>query len=156
MALTKCKECGTEISSKAESCPKCGAKNVKHYGCGTLILILIILGIFVGLFSGGSDTSTSQTQTTPPPQQEVALTPKGKIIKAKHPAWKNDVCNTVANKQVYIGMNAEQAKAAWGKPYKINETTGTYGTHQQWVMHEYGNTYLYFQNGILTSIQQSK
>ena len=29
MALTKCKECGTEISTKAEQCPKCGAKAKK-------------------------------------------------------------------------------------------------------------------------------
>ena len=29
MALTKCKECGNEISTKAEACPKCGAKRPK-------------------------------------------------------------------------------------------------------------------------------
>ncbi|TYP00153.1 hypothetical protein EDC39_101313 [Geothermobacter ehrlichii] len=27
MALKKCKECGGKISSKAEYCPHCGAKN---------------------------------------------------------------------------------------------------------------------------------
>ncbi|WP_412514572.1 MULTISPECIES: zinc-ribbon domain-containing protein [Shewanella] len=26
MALVKCKECGEEVSTKAKTCPKCGAK----------------------------------------------------------------------------------------------------------------------------------
>lgn len=44
MTLLKCKECGNEISTKAESCPKCGAKTgpIKagstNMGCGALIL----------------------------------------------------------------------------------------------------------------------
>lgn len=33
MALIKCYECGAEISESAESCPKCGAPNVKPIIC---------------------------------------------------------------------------------------------------------------------------
>jgi len=29
MAMTKCKECGAQISTTAESCPHCGAKQKK-------------------------------------------------------------------------------------------------------------------------------
>lgn len=39
---------------------------------------------------------------------------------------------------------------SWGEPLDINTTTGSYGTHEQWV---YGTSYLYFENGILTTIQ---
>ncbi|WP_394854470.1 zinc-ribbon domain-containing protein [Shewanella xiamenensis] len=28
MALVKCKECGEQVSTKAKSCPKCGAKRL--------------------------------------------------------------------------------------------------------------------------------
>ena len=45
MALRKCKECGREISTKAELCPHCGAKQKrKGIGCGAAILILIAIG----------------------------------------------------------------------------------------------------------------
>lgn len=53
-------------------------------------------------------------------------------------------------------MTKEQVEEAWGTPYKINYSTGAYGTHEQWVMHEFGSTYVYFENGIMTSLQQSK
>jgi hypothetical protein len=37
MAMTKCKECGGEVSTKASACPKCGAV-VKRTGCLTWIV----------------------------------------------------------------------------------------------------------------------
>ena len=47
MALVKCKECGNEISSKAEQCPHCGVKinNVESCcsSCGCLILIVFFM-----------------------------------------------------------------------------------------------------------------
>lgn len=53
---------------------------------------------------------------------------------------------------VRIGMTSAQVlKSNWGKPSKINRTTTPYGTHEQWV---YGDhNYLYFEKGILTSVQ---
>lgn len=55
-------------------------------------------------------------------------------------------------KQPSIGMTKSEAEnSTWGMPNKINKTTTAYGTREQWV---YGNgKYLYFENGILTSIQ---
>ena len=53
---------------------------------------------------------------------------------------------------VHIGMTKDQALASnWGKPNKVNNTTNANGTREQWVYRD-GN-YLYFDNGILTSIQ---
>ncbi len=38
MAMTKCKECGTEISTKAAACPKCGAVMPKKTsGCAMIV-----------------------------------------------------------------------------------------------------------------------
>lgn len=52
---------------------------------------------------------------------------------------------------VIIGMTVEQVLASqWGEPQRINTTTSTFGTREQWV---YGNGhYLYFKDGILVSI----
>ena len=56
----------------------------------------------------------------------------------------------VAEGKIEIGMNKKMVRDAWGAPDHINTTTGSYGTHEQWV---YDDRYLYFENGILTSRQ---
>ncbi|MGN0661475.1 MAG: zinc-ribbon domain-containing protein, partial [Oscillospiraceae bacterium] len=43
MALTKCKECGYEISKKAKNCPNCGAPANRTSCLTWLVLILIIV-----------------------------------------------------------------------------------------------------------------
>lgn len=52
-----------------------------------------------------------------------------------------------------IGMNSTQVMgSAWGTPQHINKTTTTYGTTEQWVYP--GFKYVYFENGVVTSIQE--
>jgi len=52
------------------------------------------------------------------------------------------------------GMTMEEVIASWGRPRDINKSVGSWGVHEQWV---YGGTshtsYLYFENGTLTSWQ---
>lgn len=51
-----------------------------------------------------------------------------------------------------IGMSRDEVLASsWGKPQSINTTTTANGTREQWVYG--GRNYLYFRNGILTTIQ---
>ena len=52
-----------------------------------------------------------------------------------------------------IGMTRQQVvnDTNWGRPYDINRTTSRLGVREQWV---YGTRrYLYFDNGVLTAIQ---
>lgn len=52
MAMIKCKECGGEVSSKADACPKCGVRlKAKPSGCivGFFKLIGGIVGAIIGL-----------------------------------------------------------------------------------------------------------
>lgn len=69
MALIKCKECGTEISNKAESCPKCGAKVSKSSKFGTLITVIGALYLFSiawrMISPSQSINSNSETSTIP-------------------------------------------------------------------------------------------
>ena len=54
-------------------------------------------------------------------------------------------------KGVYIGMSQQDVvDSSWGRPSKINRTTTSTLRHEQWI---YGGSYLYFDNGILTAIQ---
>ena len=60
-----------------------------------------------------------------------------------------------ANKEpkrgVSIGMSMQEVLASsWGKPRKVNKTTTATRSSEQWV---YSGGYLYFENGMLTSVQ---
>lgn len=58
--------------------------------------------------------------------------------------------NLIIQGKVKIGFTKQMCKDAWGEPQSINTSTRTWGTHEQWV---YGlGSYLYFENGKLTSI----
>ena len=53
---------------------------------------------------------------------------------------------------VHIGMTqVEVLKKGWGKPIDINRTTTANGVDEQWVYKN--NHYLYFEDGILVTIQ---
>lgn len=53
---------------------------------------------------------------------------------------------------VRIGMTKQDVlDSSWGAPNDINKTTNEYGTSEQWCYNNYN--YLYFEDGILTSIQ---
>ncbi len=52
---------------------------------------------------------------------------------------------------VAIGMTKEMCIDAWGRPRDVNTTTGSFGVHEQWVYNM--KSYLYFENGLLTTIQ---
>lgn len=52
---------------------------------------------------------------------------------------------------VTLGMTTEDVLASmWGKPRHVNRTTNRWGVREQWV---YEGGYLYFDNGILTTVQ---
>lgn len=57
----------------------------------------------------------------------------------------------ILNGDIEIGFDEDMCRAAWGWPNKRNTTKTKYGTSEQWV---YDNGYLYFENGILTTIQK--
>lgn len=61
-------------------------------------------------------------------------------------------CARTRKDGVSIGMTADMVKcSSWGKPNSVNTTTTVYGVSEQWVYG--GRSYLYFKDGILTSIQ---
>lgn len=61
----------------------------------------------------------------------------------------NELFATALKGSVRIGMTRELCEFAWGKPDRVNTTTGS-TNREQWV---YDGSYLYFQNGKLTTIQ---
>jgi hypothetical protein len=52
---------------------------------------------------------------------------------------------------VSIGMSQKQVLGSnWGRPEHVNRTITARGVREQWV---YGRSYLYFEDGVLTTIQ---
>ena len=74
MALKKCKECGHEVSTKADKCPNCGASvKKKGMGCSSWLVILIILVVVVPYIIGKQATEKQKSK-----QKEV-------LESAEHP-----------------------------------------------------------------------
>ena len=67
-----------------------------------------------------------------------------------HPEWSRKIWGMIENSKVSVGMTDEQTRFSWGEPNKINKSIGSWGVHEQWI---YGDQYLYFENGLLTSLQ---
>lgn len=56
-------------------------------------------------------------------------------------------------KEPKVGMTSEEVKkSTWGEPKKINKTTYSWGTSEQWCYSNY--KYIYLDNGIVTAIQE--
>lgn len=57
---------------------------------------------------------------------------------------------TILEGKVRIGFTKAMCIEAWGEPDDINKSTGSWGVHEQWCYSD--GSYLYFENGKLTSI----
>lgn len=67
MALKSCTECGNQVSTEAETCPKCGARvKRKTAGIGTLLLVVLGLPIVVAVIE-----DSGRTQPTSPPPEKL-------------------------------------------------------------------------------------
>lgn len=142
MAMKKCKECGNEVSTKAESCPNCGAVLKKKTGClgyiGAGILIFIVLGV-VGSLMNESTTSSSKP--------DAGL---------KMPSFGKQIVTFDEYKQIKNGMsynNVVSVIGAEGEEMSRNKMDGVPGVMAsietimyQWVNKNGSNMNAMFQN----------
>ena len=63
------------------------------------------------------------------------------------------IAEAISSEVVLIGMSTSEALSSWGVPQKNNRTVSANVTHEQWVYP--GDKYLYFENGHMTSFQDS-
>lgn len=81
----------------------------------------------------------------------IAAQEKAKRLAALTKKYGRTNAKKIIDGYVVIGFSKKMCEEAWGEPNSINKTIGSWGTHEQWV---YGSgSYLYFENGKLTSIQ---
>jgi RNA polymerase subunit RPABC4/transcription elongation factor Spt4 len=76
-----------------------------------------------------------------------------KSILSRHEDWEDEIISNIAYAYVSIGMTKDQVIAALGRPDDVNRSTYTFGVHEQWVYGEFGSKYVYFEDGVVTSVQ---
>ncbi|HEW9973789.1 TPA: zinc ribbon domain-containing protein [Shewanella algae] len=85
MALVKCKECGEEVSTKAKTCPKCGAKAPKKTSLFTwFVLGFIIFVVYTASQSPSTPSKAKPSSTTVSTPQKSESTKK--VVPPK-PSW---------------------------------------------------------------------
>lgn len=94
--------------------------------------------------------------------QKKAEADEAMAAQIKEENWKKlveqfgyDHARLIYKKQICVGMTSEEVEWSWGTPGDVNRTTTAAGTHEQWVYRgdNYDDKYVYFENGILTTIQ---
>ena len=74
MALKNCKECGSQISDKATSCPQCGSPQPKKTSVLTWICVgILALSFVISIFASnkGSDSEPQQATHVVAPENKV-------------------------------------------------------------------------------------
>ena len=79
MALTKCRECGKEVSTAASACPHCGAKQKRKVGIVGVLAALVVGWVVFTVASGPGDISPPAIAAAPPIAQ-VSAPERAKII----------------------------------------------------------------------------
>ncbi|WP_105213254.1 hypothetical protein [Pseudoalteromonas sp. T1lg22] len=66
--------------------------------------------------------------------------------------WERKVFLAIRQNNIIKGMTYGDVRRSWGAPDDINSTTGSYGTHQQWVYRRgvAQSQFVYFENGVVT------
>lgn len=138
MALVKCHECGSEISSEAKACPKCGAEPRKSAGLlGWTVAILILAFVLKSVFSssdGPPPPVETAAQREAKQQQEqlfqktviMAATIKRNLREPESVQWETIMANDDGSVMCFLyrarngfgGMTRENVSLANGKASK--------------------------------------
>jgi hypothetical protein len=137
MALKACKECGSQISTKAKICPRCGApvKRGNHFGCLVAIIAVFVLCAAISNLIDYSTSTTSSSYTQPEsansnkPQQS-----KPEFIDLRKPLQsavkKIPIKNSDGSVLTYEnGIEGTNIRVGPGMNYAVDET-GTLGENE--------------------------
>ena len=87
---------------------------------------------------------------------EIAIAKTEKALRKKlNKEYGKKITEKLMNGYYWIGMTDAMALISLGKPSKNNRTVGTWGVKEQWIYRD-NNLYLYFEDGILKTYQNSR
>lgn len=135
MAMTTCKECGGELSTKAEACPKCGAKvqrtSVAAWGCLAIVAFVVVSAAIGGVFDDGSSSFYTTTQSNVTSGSSNA--PGGTGTVAADPSTERLTPaqrNAVRSARSYLSMSGfsrkgliQQLSSEYGEQFSVGDAT---------------------------------
>lgn len=121
MALTKCKECGGQVSSEATACPHCGAKPPKRTSRAGWLFLVFVIVLVVGIKLGSPETPPTPPMT---PEQKAEAIAKAQMEKQQSEAkWQ---CRQFVERSLKAPATADfqnyREFTAWGTddgPYGV-------------------------------------
>lgn len=147
MALVKCKECGTEVSSKAASCPKCGVTVKARSGCLgkaiAAVFVVFIIGMVASVVSPPPpSTSGAQADAESAPGENKAARASAFVSVLKQSlrnpksfqpvsvivTEEGAVCATYRAENGFGGMNVENAVMSADMKKALNSTEEGFAT----------------------------
>jgi len=73
----------------------------------------------------------------------------------RHPGLSPRIEEALLQGRVLVGMTSTMVEASWGEATDINRTITADQTREQWIYGSAGDrTYLYFDDGVLTTVQE--
>lgn len=126
MAMTTCKECKAPISTKAESCPQCGAKRKKQSSGCAVVLAIILVVAFLTIASRGctedysapaapsKTSSDAGAKAHPTPPAPAKPDPAVLLAKSK---------NAVKEIESRYQQNRENLKKYYGTADQVKQAT---------------------------------
>jgi hypothetical protein len=143
MALTKCKECGKEVSTAAAACPHCGCVLKKKAGClrtlGGAILVVIAAGVAIQIVGSQKSPNTSGGTSSPSTPESSKVYGMGQTISvgytsyAVYRAWwssrlsDNPYLDQKPNAEylfVDLAVRNDDSKARTVPPFKLLDDAG--------------------------------
>lgn len=126
MALVKCKECHSEISSKATVCPRCGAKPRRTSGCAWLVLFLLlgafIFPLLIAGFSGAMNRASGHVSRSSEPQ--ASPIPKPEHLDSRRRAYVDGAMVVSAKRAVKAALRDPDSAKFRDVSYGESEDTG--------------------------------
>ena len=106
MSMKVCQDCGTELSSKAKICPKCGRDQRSFYNKHKVLMIIfaiICLGAIGAALGGGDTNNTIPTSTQIEQKEKFTLVSHKKTTDSLGTTWiEGEIKNNTDKSYSYV------------------------------------------------------
>lgn len=128
MAISKCKECGGQVSGSAKACPHCGAKVKKKVGVlGWLFVLVVVAPIAYNIGSGmgkappiSTNDHAAKADASSPGLPDLPTQPKH-----EKSAWvRHEYTEAMTDKKAIVLQIRSKNTTEFEFPYKVNGGSG--------------------------------
>lgn len=115
MALTKCHECGHDVSTQANACPTCGARVKEPSGARLGLFLLAVMGVLGLIGFAVQHGSVSDEQPVPSSPVSTSTTPTTSTPLPKRTLIRSVPAGNVYSYENTMGETVEEMETRQGK-----------------------------------------